>query len=622
MLTEDKVLGILSKSKGAYPEEWEKWRTQLKVWRGEYYRMSLHIDGACPSFIPLRYNAVTRIFEPGSKKTFPNNWFGIEYDEIFYFYIFSEHPKEDEYIRQWRMGQYKPYTQGIFSQVIDVITGAVFQDSGWVVKLENKEDEAYIDGNNFCNKPLVNYVASMFGNIATDANGYFVVIPKKQRGEFKDNEDIEVDIPYILTKHILYQSGDEIIFEHGGYHWWVTKDAYFRYEKRGDTWVNVDGTEDGYYAHMFGFLPIVLGGGKENAQGFMESWLRAARPYADEFAQAKSASQVVNKDGSYPTIIEADVICTECAGLKTREQPCGCGTGCQTCMNTGTISVTCSSCKGVGRVSRYPGQRMIVPPEDMEHDQLKIVSPPVEWADFHLKNVDELKKSMLKVLHLDGIDQAQSGTAKTIDLQTRYQFLISISNDIFTRVIPGLIRIIIGFRNISGDSGGVYSPNNPSGGPLPDINAYFQVIPPTEFDIKSGYDLIEECKLATDSGMPAYVREQINLAAVDKLFGGDEIMKRKAYVIAVMDFLNVQTPEEIQVWLLNGAASPRDAKLHVMLPNILDNIVREVGADRFIKLSDEEIITRATAVFAKKAPITPEIRNADVIIRDDLTGSA
>lgn len=598
MLTPDIVKDLLDK-RWTLPKEWKE---KIKIWRGVYYRMSLHIDGACPSFYSLRYNVSTQLWMR-DKQTLPNNYFGVEYQAIFDLYLFSAHPREPEVIREWRMSQYKPYTQAPFLQVIDVITGSVFQDSGWVVKVEDKEDDEYIHGNNFCEKDLISYLSSKFTNVASDPNGYFIVIPTKQRNEYEAGEDITVKIPYIFTKHIHFMSEDEIVFEYEGYHWWITKEGYFRYQKQDKVWVNVDGENDGYFAHMMGYLPIVIGGGRQNAQGFIDSWLSAARAAADEFVGAKSALQLVNKESSHPYIIEADVVCPDCAGICTKETDCGCVTGCDRCANRGTISTSCPSCKGVGRISRNPGQRMIVPPSDMANDMIKIVNPEISINEFHLKQVDELRKDMLKALHLDGIDQAQSGTAKTIDLQTRYQFLISISNDWFTRIIPNILRIILSLRHTGGADG--IETDNP-----------FNIIPPTEFDIKNGLDLMTEYDIATKSGFPTFVREQINLAAVDKLFGGDPILKRKAYIITAMDFLCVCTPDEIQLWLLNGAAKTKDAQFHVMLPNIIDNIIREKGADAFMDMTDDAIIAEVNTRFNKIAPSAPEVR--DVTERVDV----
>lgn len=599
MLAELDVINLIS-GKVTIPQ---KVTDKLALWQGVYYRMSLHIDGACPAFRSLRYIERTRNWVLG-KKTLPNNYLGVAYQELFDIYHFSAHPKEPEITRQWRYSQYKPFTQAPFLEAIDIITGAIFQDSGYIVKVDDPEDNEYINGNNFHGKSLVDYLASNFGSVSSDPNGFFLIMPDKSRAEYADGEDITVKICYIFTKCIKWISEDEVIFEHGGYMWNVNKVGYFRYEKQGDKWANVDGENDGYYAHMLEKLPIVIGGGKWNAQGYYDSWLMNGRPHADEFITGKSAEQMVNKEASYPFIVESEVECPSCHGIKTVEIDCECASDpCPICIGTQRILEICGRCSGKGFITRNPADHLIVPADMMDKDLVKIVNPDVAINKFHAENNKEMYRQILESLHLYKIDQAQSGEAKKWDMQARYHFLNSISKDWFYRIIDRCIAIILSLRDVTVVNEGEIAPN---------INAEYTVIAPNDYQIKSGYDLGEEYKMATESGLPAYVRAEMNRAFVDKQFGGDELLKRKALYIQLLDVVNIATPEEIQLWLLNGAIQQRDAQRHVLLPNILDNIIREMGADTFMDATFEVISAK---VDAKLPPVPLAIRPTEVIDR-------
>lgn len=599
MLTSAQVISYLS-GKDKIPEEIKK---KIDLWRGVYYRMSLHIDGACPWFYNMRWNDSLGFFEMTRKRTYPNNYFGQPYQDLFENYLLATHPKESIETRNWRYSQYRPFTQDPFLKVIDVIKGAIFQDSGYVIKIEDKEDAAYIDGNNFHGKNLVDYMSSKFGNVASDPSGFFLFKPAKRRDEYTVSEKVSIDISYVFSKDISYISDDEIVFWQDGYHWHVNKIGYFRYRKDAQGNFQLEDSETGgYYAHMLNRLPIIQGGGKWNAQGFYDSWLLAARAFADEYVSGKSAEQLVNKEASYPYIIEANTECPDCNGRQTTEIPCDhdhSGNHCDTCGVRGIYLVQCGTCNGSGRMSRNPGERLIATPEMMDKDLVKIVNPSIDINKFHAENNKEIFKGMLEALHLNYIDQAQSGVAKVIDQETRHQFLVSISKDWFNRIIFEAIWITLSMRNatVAGEE------------IVPDMTQSFTVIEPYEFQIKTSNDLAAEYKLACESGLPSYVREAINKSFVDKQFGGDAVMKRKAELIGLFDYLSVCTPEEVQIWAINGAAQPRDIKYHVVLPNLLDNVINEVTPDVFMSATNDAIKQRVDAKFNAMSPATPPIQS-------------
>lgn len=578
--------------------------TVLK-WRGVFYRMSLHIDGACPYFFSLRYDTVTRQYIRASQKTFPNNYLGEEYQVLFDEYSFSAHPRERVEQREWRYSQYKPFTQAPFLKCIQMIGGGIFQDSGYSINIANQKDYAYIDGNNFEGSNLLGYVHKKLRSICTDPNGIFIVLPRKAYYE-TDTTDIQPDIVWVSTRHIWHADDEDIIFQKDNTIWHINTDSAYRYQKNGSEWVNVDGDNLGYYKHGFGYVPYIHAGGIWNEYGFYESYLLGARSYADEFIVSKSAEQLVNKEASHPYIIETETLCNSCGATGKVKSDCDCGNECNFC-NGQPVLKECGTCHGLGVISRNPGDRIIAPAKDMTNDLIKIISPDVAINKFHLEHSKGLYDGMTAALHMAYIEQAQSGVAKTMDMEGKYQFILGISNDLFDRLIPFLVKCILSYRNVR-----VVNDNI-----TPDATD-FTIVKPSQFQIKTSYDLSEEYKLAKDSGMPTFLLNSIMQDYVDKQFGGNDLLKRKAYYIGALDIVSVRTIDEISAALLQGSITQRQAQFHMVLPGILDEIIRANTAEQFLQMPYETVKSKVEAAFELQYPALPEIQTEDVTVREDV----
>jgi hypothetical protein len=547
-------------------------------WNGVYYGMSLHIDGAQPRYTDLRTG----------KKVVPVNFFGEEYQHIFDTVLFNKHPREDETTRQWRMGRYKPFQQDPFLRIISTVKGSIFQDSGYGIEIDNKDDYDYVWAKSFDGKNIVEYFSDKMQNIFEDPNGLFVVIPK-EAGYATTTDRIEPDIIWVPSRYIQHKSRDEVVFKYGDFIWVINSVGYFRFTKDDDGNVtNVDGNDRGYYAHGLGFLPVFVAGGIWNTQGFYDSWLNAGKAWADNYVMEMSSSQLVNKEASHPIIIEAAVECSnnECISGYVRV-PCDDGE---------YDTIPCKVCNGKDHVSRNPGERMIVPADKMAHQLVQIVNPEVAINEFHLKNTDTIYKALEKALNLSYIDESQSAIAKDRDMETRYQFLSAISNDLFGRLIDGVIRCIIGIRNVT----------TIDGISRPDFGNY-SITRPSEFGIKTASILLSEYKSATDANVPDFIKAKHLEDYVDKQYGGDEILRRKTMLINELDIVALKSEQDKQIAILNGSVQQRDLQFSVRLPRILDQIVREKGNDWFIESRYDIIESEVSRIFDLIVPPMPQI---------------
>lgn len=547
-------------------------------WQKVYYGMSLHIAGILPQYKELRYGTWVNVR--------PFNWGCEAYQAIFETQLFSKHPREHEATRNWRLSQYKPFTKDPFQRCIQVTTGAIFQDSGYSITIQDKDDNDYIWGNNFHGKHLVGYLSDKFQNICEDPNGLFVTAPKRPR--YETGNSVEPEIWFISTKYIRFISNDEIIFEHNGYHWTINTIGYFRFtqDDKGQFY-HVDDAQGGYFMHALGRIPYHVAGGRWNTQGFYDSWLDAAKAIADEYVGAKSSEQLVNKEASHPFIIEAAEECAECDGTGKVRGACQThGTTTCDCSYENFYLASCDKCGGSGTISHNPADRLVVPKEDMANDLVKIVNPDVGVNEFHAKNNADMFNALLRALHLHYIDQAQSGVAKDKDMETRYQFIQSISNDLFDRLITGFIRDITALRHVRSING-VIQP----------YESEFVIVKPTQFQIKTSYDLLFELTEAQKAEVPSYQLEALVEDYVDKQFGGNEVLKRKTSIINQMDVLAVKTDADISLVLLNNGVDQRGYQLHYQLPKILDKLIRDKGNEWFLTASYDVIEADAMAIF-------------------------
>jgi len=594
MLSIDAVVNLLNDTSFVTPPF-------LFKWRDIYYRMSLHTTGACPSFKNLRYETKQgKAWNTGTwvgDTVNPIGWAGLRYDWIFDTFLLNRHPRESEITRQWRKSQYKPYTQAPFQQVIDKAIGTIFADSNYSVKVEDKEDNDYIQGNNFHGKSLVGYMSQQLQAICEDPNGIFVTIPAEPYYN-TTTARIEPRVYFIPTRDIIHLTKDEVIFNCMDLAWLVNNIGYFRFEKDDtDKYIHVDEKYGGYYAHLMGNQPKHFAGGIWNTQGFYESYLKAAQAFADQFVSDRSAADLVNKDSTHPWVTMASVDCPDCDHTGKVQFCNTCHHKSDDCSCTDdkqnwTLNA-CSKCGGKGQMSWNPADIMIAPPKDMGNDLIKVINPDVAVPKWHAENCDNIYNSIMRALHQMYIEQAQSGKAKEKDMEGQYLFLQKISDGIFD-LIEKILLDILSLRNTSTAGGNIKV--NP---------AKYYIVKPTQFAIKTEDDLLEEYAVATKSNIPDVVKSRQIIELVDKLYGGDDVMQRKMSLICQMDYLAVTSEPDKLAKVNGGAISPRDWQFNTVLPSILDKIIREKGGEWFISAPYDDIKALIDTEFKLIPEVTP-----------------
>lgn len=539
-------------------------KDKLDRWKSVYYGMSLHTTGACPAYKDLATGGVV----------YPENYFGMEYQRIFDRQLFSRHAREDDTLRNWRYSQYRPLTKAPFAQVTELITGTIFMDSNYDIEIQDEVDNAYIWGNHFSGYDLVGYFANIgFKCIAEDPNAYFIRIPRRAYYEEQEGR-IDVDVWFVHSKDIVFISETELVFRTENYGWYIDTQAIWRFVYDADKkeYALAQRDANGYYAHMLGRLPITKAGGHWNTQGHFESYYSKAKAAADDFIASYSAAQMVDKEASHPYIIETETDCPDCQGRGQFQ------VSCETCPG-GIDLKTCAVCQGSGKVSRNPGMRIIAPPDQMDRDLVKIVNPDIGINRHNREVARGIMDMIIEALHLQKVQQAQSGVAKAIDQERLYKFISNISNDLFDKVITDTIKDIIAYRNVT-TTEGVLRP----------AEYAFKVLKPTDFKIKTSADLLEEYKTGNEAKLPKYILAKSANDYVSKQFGNDMVMKKKSQFITQTDDLCTYSAEEIVRLQEAGNITKEEAVYSRRLPVMLDGLIREKGDEWFVVAGVEEII--------------------------------
>lgn len=564
----------------------------IDKWREIYYRMSIHTTGACPRFFPLGDDGIL-----GTTYTYPQGWLHARYDYIFDTHILNKHPREPRVTRQWRKSVYRPYQMAPLLESIGSTSATIFGDSKYTLIVEDKEDNDYIQGNNFDGKSFVGYFEWMFKAICEDPNSLFVVQPKLAGYETPAGAKVEPMIKHIRSVDLIYIDEKEILYYEWDtpYAWFVNELGYFRFQKMSDDRYYLMDASYGYYAHMLTYKPAHFAGGIWNTNRYYDSYLKPAQAFCDDFASSKSDLQMINKEACHPFIVAAAMDCPSCNGHKQDNYCLNCNHQVMSCdcseESKKWVLTDCHKCHGSGQMSHNPADWTIVPKEDMVNDLIKVIQFDVEANKYLSEEADKIALGIKKSLSQDHIEEAQSGVAKDIDRQAQYLYRSTVSNGIWGLMEKCLIDVL-SLRNTA----------NLDGKRKPDIPKYI-LIKPTDFDLKTECDLLEEYKESTDAKTPDYVRQKQMETYIDKVFGGDELMVKMSTIINEMDSFSVTSTADKIALLAAMGISQKDFQFSNELPKMLKSIVRNKGSEWFLNADYNAIETEVNTLASKLVPL-------------------
>ena len=460
-------------------------------------------------------------------------------------------PNEDDEIKQYRLDIYEPITKGAINRAIDKLY-RIFSAANFSIQV-SEELSNYLNEKKFDNQYFYSYIQKfVVRRMIEDPNGWLVWIPK---GEGLVNPAVKVDVyPLIVgSNEIVYlddeggvisweshEEHSEIMVngkrkEEGKVIYTMTPDAFYRHEQIGNK-KDSKFVVELIYQHNIGFLPGMVLGGDVTDDDYFESYFSAFLPFANEAIRQYSDWTAIMTTSCFPYREELAETCSA---------P-GCRDG--FCYNGETEEhVMCRSCKGTGRViTRSPfgvfmreKGNLIDGQTNTSDPMIRFIAPPVDVIEYSGRAWETLLKKAEEALHLNVIDEAQSGTAKEIDREDSFMMLTKISNNIFDEIIYKSLLIIESYRSVAN--------------PVQPI-----IVKPISFSMKTESDLIDEINKLNDKNAPVAFLVETTKDLAKKRFSGNKSISRMVEILVSYDPIYHVNTKDKQMLLASGVIKKDD----------------------------------------------------------------
>lgn len=513
----------------------------------------------------------------------------------------ARRPNEDPDVQKYRMMIYEPITKGSMNRAIDKLF-RIFQNANFSISVSD-ELNTYLNDKKFEGQFFYSFIQKfVVRRMIEDPNGFLIWIPK---GEGLTNPSIKVEVSPVLVMSnfikftsedlLTWQSPEEFVDikangkteRTGLVYYSLTLDSFYRHYQVGSGQNKRFETEL-IYRHDIGSIPAIVLGGDLTDEDFFDSYFSAFVPFANEAIRQYSDWTAVMTTSAFPYREE---IAESCSAK-------GCRDGIVYNSETDEHD-RCSVCHGSGRViSRSPfgvyfreksnpslGEN-IGPSEAM----LKFISPPVDIIQYSGDAWQILLKKAEEALHLNVIDEAQSGTAKQIDREDSFSQLTKISNNLFDEIIYKSLIFIEQYRNVT-------DPTEPI------------IVKPISFSMKTESDLIDEITKLSDKNAPVAFLVESTKDLAKKRFSGNKSVTRIVEVLVSYDPLFNVSVKDKQILLSSGTIKKEDLIKSLHAYKVLTNLVADNGTE-FLEQSLSELFA---AIDTAMKPIVDSYVNSNVI---------
>ena len=435
-------------------------------------------------------------------------------------------PNEDPEIKRYREMIYEPITKGSIQRAIDKLY-RIFQNANFSIQVSD-ELNAYLSTVKFNENFFYSYIQKfVVPRMIEDPNGWLVWIPV---GEGLTNPSVKVDVePLIVgTDQIKYLDRYSITWidykeksrikksnkmvDEGLVYYTLTIDGFYRHEQFGDD-RKIQFSVTPIYMHNIGKIPGCVLGGDLTPEKYFDSYFSAFVPIANEAIRQYSDWQGVMTTSAFPYREEVGETC----------DAKGCRDGIIYDADNEEHD-TCRRCNGTGRiVSRSPFGVFIrekgnaaFSGETGSDPLVRFISPPVDIIQYSGDAWQVLLKKAEDALHLNMIEEAQSGVAKIIDREDSFAQLTKISNNIFDEIIYKSLVYVEAYRNVT-------NPQSPN------------IIKPISFSMKTEWDLMQEIINLTDRNAPVSFLIETTKDLARKRFSGNKAVSRLVEVLVSYD---------------------------------------------------------------------------------------
>jgi len=440
--------------------------------------------------------------------------------------IEKQRPNEPDDIKEYRKEIWQPITKPEYGKIQSVIN-RIFNPRYYSIQFKERParvpenmtiDKYLLEDYPYYRSYLVFIQQVLLPKMLEDPNAICVIKPLNY--DVKDIEEIQ-PIPQIYMSCKLLDFKPDVYY--------VIDTTDYENEKHRTTPKSIQLITGNYFMsfengepvdemieHKLGFTPVFRLGGKiiEDEYPYVyESFIAAVTAHWNKAVMIQSDLDAQIVLHAYLEKWEyQSVDCHECGGSgKERPPPGG--------YPKDYKPKTCSVCRGMGQVAKSPfqiysinkdalaiGETPPTPPAGYIEKSIDII----EWMD---TLVDKYIEKGFKAVNMDIVNQVgevQSGIAKTIDRQDLDAFLMNISNHLFDYVIPNLIEYTIAWLYVSNDV-------------IKKVDDYkYNIVKPARFDVMSISYLMDEFKMARDSGVDNTVLTGMQVSIIEKMFTGIE----------------------------------------------------------------------------------------------------
>jgi hypothetical protein len=243
----------------------------------------------------------------------------------------------------------------------------------------------------------------------------------------------------------------------------------------------------------------------------------------------------------------------------------------------GGEKMSCPSCSGTGYKPSGPYGVMKIPRDKLADSEGNSISPaeaiqyvniPVDATKMLEERADRMRQMGMWAINMDVEDEVgenQSGVAKVIDRSAQYDTLYNIGSVIFDVHLQNIFYFFNKYMfSVADVSAGKAPENN-----LPEINK------PTQFDIASTTELINNYKAAKDSGLdPNFLQiKQIEIGTRDLTTNPD--LKKFTNLLLDLDPLPGMDANTVSLNVSKFFIRQVDAVIHFNIKRFLERAIQE-----------------------------------------------
>lgn len=527
------------------------------------------------------------------------HFYGVKPEEL----LNKVRPNEDPDITAYRLENYEPITKSAADKAIN-ITSKIFNPNLYSIRWK-EENEQIADFKKYSLEyyPDYNSVVTftkdvLLRKMLADPNAVAVVTINKQ----PDNgmERVEPIMKVYGSSHIYHFDDDcYLIFKH------VEKDIFYYFEYYDKEqwlsffcWIDKDDRKtvrkmiEDEYQHNLGELPVWklrgISESLDNGEIIFKSFFSSAAPYWNDAIVHESDLKASFIKHLFPQRVEMSEQCSYKFKHEGIDYPCRMGT-----IDKPNGKITCPRCNGAGYEPMGPLSVIKVTRDKLAENAsmgikaVEYVTIPIDATKMLDERVDKKLQRGMWAINMDVEDEVgenQSGVAKVIDRSAQYDTLYTISVVTFDIHLQNFYyyanKLRYGVeakskeRNASNEK--VVDKN------LPEINK------PTHFDIGSVSELINNFKIAKESGLdPNYMQvKQIEIQSRDLTTNPD--LKQFTVLLLELDPLPGMVSMDIDKNVSKGFVRKTDAIIHYNLKSFVEQATRE--HTNFIKLDKEKQI--------------------------------